>query len=111
MTPPPVSDPKDRPLDATSGGKTGGGVRPIDGGVTAPLGFRASGVSCGIKLRGKRDLALIVSDAPATAAGVLTMNRLAAAPIHLQQRECQRLHGPARPGGRRVHGHRHGLRT
>ena len=47
------------------------------------MGFRASGVSCGIKLRGKRDLALIVSDAPATAAGVLTMNRLAAAPIPL----------------------------
>ena len=55
----------------------------VSGGVTAATGFRASGVSCGLKIRGKRDLALIVSDRPALAAGMLTTNRLAAAPIHL----------------------------
>ncbi len=37
-------------------------LRPIDGGVTAPSGFRASGLHCGIKASGKPDLSLIVSD-------------------------------------------------
>lgn len=55
--------------------------KEISGGVTAPQGFSASGVSCGIKTRGRRDLGLIVSDRPAAAAGMLTTNRLAAAPI------------------------------
>lgn len=53
----------------------------IPGGVTAAQGFQASGLACGIKVRGKRDLALIVSDRPALVAGTLTTNRLAAAPI------------------------------
>ncbi len=53
------------------------------GGVTAAQGFQASGLACGIKLRGKRDLALIVSERPALVAGMLTTNRLAAAPIQL----------------------------
>lgn len=48
------------------------------GAVTAPRGFRAAGVRCGIKAQGK-DLALIVSDVPATVAGMFTTNRAAAA--------------------------------
>ena len=48
-------------------------LRPIEGGVTAPSGFRASGLHCGIKASGKPDLSLIVSDTPATAAGVFTI--------------------------------------
>lgn len=55
----------------------------IAGGATAPHGFQAAGVGCGIKLRAKRDLALILSERPATVAGMVTTNRLAAAPIHL----------------------------
>jgi glutamate N-acetyltransferase / amino-acid N-acetyltransferase len=51
-----------------------------EGGVTAPRGFRAAGVHCGIKPSGL-DLALIVSDAPATAAAVFTTNRAQAAPV------------------------------
>jgi len=39
-----------------------------------PLGYKASGVACGIKKNGKNDLALIVSDIPAEAAGVFTKN-------------------------------------
>ncbi|NLM28513.1 MAG: bifunctional glutamate N-acetyltransferase/amino-acid acetyltransferase ArgJ [Clostridiaceae bacterium] len=39
-----------------------------------PLGFKASGVHCGIKKNGNKDLALIVSDIPAQAAGVYTKN-------------------------------------
>ena len=60
-------------------------VRPIDGGVTAPSGFRASGLHCGIKPSGKPDLSLIVSDTPASAAGVFTVNLAKAAPVYLCQ--------------------------
>ena len=54
--------------------------RAVDGSVTAPQGFRAAGVSCGIKTKGP-DFALIVSDVAASAAGVFTTNRAQAAPI------------------------------
>lgn len=50
--------------------------------VTAPLGFRAAGVSAGLKGEGARDLALLVNDGPAySAAGVFTANRVKAAPV------------------------------
>ncbi len=48
--------------------------KEIEGGVTAPRGFKASGVACGLKKDGKKDLALIVSDNTASAAGVFTTN-------------------------------------
>jgi glutamate N-acetyltransferase/amino-acid N-acetyltransferase len=51
------------------------------GGVTTPQGYRASGSSAGIKADNGLDLALIVSDTPATAAAVFTTNRAQAAPI------------------------------
>ncbi len=51
-----------------------------DRGVTAPSGYRASGVRAGIK-RTRKDLALIVSDSPAVAAGVFTTNSVQAAPV------------------------------
>ena len=44
-------------------------------------GFKATGIACGIKLTGKKDLALIVSDTPAVAAGLFTLNRVAAPPV------------------------------
>ncbi|MBN1173875.1 MAG: bifunctional glutamate N-acetyltransferase/amino-acid acetyltransferase ArgJ [Micromonosporaceae bacterium] len=51
-------------------------------GVTACKGFRACGVAAGLKARGGLDLALVVNDGPdATAAGVLTGNRVKAAPV------------------------------
>ena len=46
----------------------------IDGGVTASEGFFASGISCGIKKNGKKDLALVCSEDIAAAAGVFTTN-------------------------------------
>jgi glutamate N-acetyltransferase/amino-acid N-acetyltransferase len=53
----------------------------IEGGVCAPIGFRAAGVHCGIrKGRTKKDLALIVSDVQANAAAVYTTNLAVAAP-------------------------------
>ncbi|MEK6568815.1 MAG: bifunctional ornithine acetyltransferase/N-acetylglutamate synthase, partial [candidate division NC10 bacterium] len=57
-------------------------IRDIPGGVTAVKAVRASGVFCGIK-RIKPDLALVVSDRPATVAGVTTVNRVKAAPVLL----------------------------
>ncbi|MCX7798193.1 MAG: bifunctional glutamate N-acetyltransferase/amino-acid acetyltransferase ArgJ [Melioribacter sp.] len=51
-------------------------------GVIAPKGFKAAGIHCGIK-KFKKDLALIVSEVPAIAAGVFTQNRVQAAPILL----------------------------
>jgi glutamate N-acetyltransferase/amino-acid N-acetyltransferase len=53
----------------------------IDGSVTAPAGFRAAGISCGIKKSGAPDLALIVSDLPASSAAVFTTNKAQAAPV------------------------------
>lgn len=54
----------------------------LPGGVTAAKGFKAAGVHCGIrKNRSKKDLALIVSDVPASAAAVYTRNLVKGAPI------------------------------
>src|SRR5262245_6820983 len=53
-------------------------------------GFRFAGVACGIKASGKRDVALIVSDEPAVAAGAFTTNRVKAAPVVIGQ---ERLRG------------------
>src|ERR1051326_4651211 len=65
-------------------------LRTIPGSITAPRGFLASGVFCDIKRLGtgagsdkgkKRDLALIVSKAPAAVAGMFTTNQVCAAPV------------------------------
>lgn len=51
--------------------------------ITAPKGFRASGVTAGIKASGNPDMALVVNDGPQkSAAAVFTSNRVAAAPVH-----------------------------
>jgi glutamate N-acetyltransferase/amino-acid N-acetyltransferase len=51
-------------------------------GVTYPRGFRAAGIAAGFKPSGKPDLALLLTDGPAaSAAGVFTTNRVAAAPV------------------------------
>ena len=53
-------------------------------GLSCP-GFKAAGVSCGIKKGSKKDLALILSDVPARAAGVFTRSKVRAAPVLLDQ--------------------------
>ena len=51
-------------------------------GVTAAAGFRAAGIAAGIKASGRADLALVVNDGPRfEAAGVLTRNKVKAAPV------------------------------
>jgi glutamate N-acetyltransferase / amino-acid N-acetyltransferase len=50
--------------------------------VTAARGFRAAGVAAGLKASGRPDVALVVNDGPSdAAAGVLTSNRVKAAPV------------------------------
>jgi len=61
-------------------------IRPIPGGVTAPAGFRAAGVSCGIKRRtadavAPLDLALVAAERPVPAAALFTTNKAVAAPV------------------------------
>lgn len=69
----------------------------VDGGVTAPLGFRAAGVHCGVKPdAGALDLALVVSERPAAAAGIFTTNQVKAAPVVLSHDHLQRSGGRAR---------------
>ncbi|MBA3640378.1 MAG: bifunctional glutamate N-acetyltransferase/amino-acid acetyltransferase ArgJ [Acidobacteriota bacterium] len=53
----------------------------IAGSVTAPRGFKAAGVACGIKASNGLDLAVIASDVPAAAAAVFTTNLAQAAPV------------------------------
>jgi glutamate N-acetyltransferase/amino-acid N-acetyltransferase len=50
--------------------------------VTAPLGFRAAGVTAGLKQSGDRDVAVVINDGPSrAAAAVFTTNRVHAAPV------------------------------
>jgi glutamate N-acetyltransferase / amino-acid N-acetyltransferase len=65
-------------------------IKEIPGSIVAPQGFLTSGVFCDIKRLGtgkgsnkgrKRDLALILSEVPATVAGMFTTNRVCAAPV------------------------------
>ncbi len=53
----------------------------IEGSVSAPAGFRAAGIACGIKKSQGLDLALIVSEFPASSAAVFTTNKAVAAPV------------------------------
>lgn len=50
-----------------------------------PAGYKSSGIHCGIK-KSRKDMALIVSDYPATAAGVFTLNKVQAAPVILSKK-------------------------
>src|SRR5215204_5342646 len=76
--------------------------KTIPGSITAPKGFLASGVFCDIKRLGtgkgsqkgkKRDLALVLSEVPATVAGMFTTNQVCAAPVKLSMERVR--HGIA----------------
>ena len=60
----------------------------VEGGVTAARGFRAAGLHCGIK-SARPDLALVVSDSLAAAAGVFTTNAVKAAPVLVSMEAIQ----------------------
>lgn len=60
-------------------------MKQIEGGVTAPKGFAAAGVHCGVKNNNseKKDLAMILSERECSAAAVYTRNRVKAAPLYI----------------------------
>ncbi len=69
-------------------------MKIIHGGITAPLGFKASGLYCGIKKSKKKDLALIVSEKLCEAAGTFTTNKVQASCViinkeHLRNGQAQ----------------------
>lgn len=65
-----------------------GSFQRVEGGITAAKGFRAAGIHCGIKAS-RPDLALIVADSLASAAGVFTTNLVKAAPVLVSQEKIQ----------------------
>jgi glutamate N-acetyltransferase/amino-acid N-acetyltransferase len=74
-------------------------LQAIDGGVTAPAGFRAAGVYAGIKPASHAvplDVMLLVADQPASAAAVFTTNLTVAAPVVVSRSNLDRSGGIAR---------------
>ncbi len=65
----------------------------ITGGVTAPKGYRAAGIKAGLKPSGLPDLALILSDVEAIAAGVFTTSQVRAACVDYCRQNLQAKHG------------------
>ena len=69
-------------------------MKKISGGVASPLGFKASGLYCGIKKSKRKDLALIVSERLCDAAGTFTTNKVQASCVvvnkdHLRDGKAQ----------------------
>lgn len=62
-----------------------------NGTVTTPAGYLAAGIFCGIKKK-KKDLALIYSTTPCTAAGTFTLNKVKAAPLLISQESIAQKH-------------------
>ena len=62
----------------------------ISGGVTAPKGFQAAGITAGLKASGQPDLALIVSETSAIAAGVFTTSQVRAACVDYCRQQLQK---------------------
>jgi glutamate N-acetyltransferase / amino-acid N-acetyltransferase len=69
----------------------------IPGGVTAARGYRAAGITAGLKPSGAKDLALIVSDVDAIAAGVFTTSQVRAACVDYCRQRLQ-----AKPSARAI---------
>jgi glutamate N-acetyltransferase / amino-acid N-acetyltransferase len=61
----------------------------ITGGITAPRGYQAAGITAGLKPSGLPDLALIVSDVEAIAAGVFTTSQVKAACVDYCRQRLQ----------------------
>jgi len=64
--------------------------KKLKGGITAPKGFKAAGIACGIKKSGKPDLSLILSEVPATAAGVFTTNQVKGNPVVVSRKHLKK---------------------
>jgi glutamate N-acetyltransferase/amino-acid N-acetyltransferase len=65
-------------------------LKEISGGICAPKGFKACGISCGIKVNSqKKDLALIYSEKPCDAAAMFTTNKVKAACVLVTQQNTE----------------------
>jgi glutamate N-acetyltransferase/amino-acid N-acetyltransferase len=65
-------------------------MKTVTGGITAPQGFRAGGIHCGIKKDKQLDLALVLSEQEGPIAALFTTNRVAAAPVLLDRAYLRR---------------------
>jgi glutamate N-acetyltransferase/amino-acid N-acetyltransferase len=71
-------------------------ISAVEGGVTAPLGFHAAGVACGIKASGKPDLSLLAAEHVSSAAAIFTTNQAKAAPLLVSKAHLDTSGGLAR---------------
>ena len=72
-------------------------ISPVQGGVTAPEGFRSAALHCGIKAAARAlDLTVIAADQSASAAGIFTTNLAQAAPVLVSKQHLVRTGGVAR---------------
>lgn len=65
-------------------------MKVIEGTIASPLGFSADGLHAGFKKR-KMDFGWIVSEKPASVAGVYTTNKVIAAPLIVTRPQLKRL--------------------
>jgi len=69
-------------------------ITPIEGGITAPTGFRSAAVHCGIKPRPEAlDLTVVAVDTFASMAGIFTTNLAQAAPVLVSKGHLEATHG------------------
>ena len=64
--------------------------------ITLPAGFTASGVACGVKASGRRDLAIVAAERDAAAAVITTRNQVLGAPVLWCRRILPRGYGKVR---------------
>ena len=61
----------------------------VQEGVTAPIGFLASGIHCGVK-KARKDVALVYTETPAVAAAMFTTNSVVAAPVVVDRKQMEK---------------------
>jgi len=64
--------------------------------LVIPRGFRFGATKAGLKASGRTDFAVIVADAPASAAAAFTANRVSAAPLHVDKEHLRETGGRVR---------------
>jgi glutamate N-acetyltransferase / amino-acid N-acetyltransferase len=80
------------PIDCVSSPAS---IVAVPGGITAPRGFRAGSVHCGIKAASALDLTVLAADVPASAAALFTTNLAQAAPVTVSRQHLERAGGMA----------------
>ena len=69
-------------------------INPVEGGITAPTGFKSAALHCGIKAKpGALDLAVLATDTFASMAGIFTTNLAQAAPVLVSKQYLETTHG------------------